>query len=101
MRHLVISLPPASRNPFSSLISPDNQKTATNEKSFPEILGRVAYPVEPFGFMFVPLDPLPPMLDGITDRLGKQPDLFDQLDDGQANELQDVHKVVCLCSYSL
>ena len=31
------------------------------------------------------------LVDGIRDGLGKQPDLFDQLDEGQANELQGVH----------
>jgi len=42
--------------------------------------------------MFVPRDLPPPLLDGIRDRLGKEPDLFEQLEDGQANELQGVHK---------
>jgi hypothetical protein len=33
----------------------------------------------------------PPLLDGIRDSLWKQAGLFDQLDDGQAKELQYVH----------
>src|SRR5258705_2986883 len=51
----------------------------------------VANPVEPFGFKSVQNDLLPPLLDGISDRLGKQPSLFDQLADCQVNELQCVH----------
>jgi hypothetical protein len=61
-------------------------------KSFPKILRRVANPVEPFGFMFVQDDLPPPLLDGIRNGLGKEPDLFDHPDNGQANEFQDVHK---------
>ena len=52
------------------------------------ILRRVADPVEPFRFTFVHNDLLPPLLDSIGDRLGKQPGLFGQLDDGQADEFQ-------------
>jgi hypothetical protein len=33
--------------------------------------------------------------------LGKQPDLFDHLADGQANELQCVHKTVLLVPWSV
>jgi hypothetical protein len=33
--------------------------------------------------------------------LGKQPDLFDQLADGQADELQGVHKAVSLVPWSV
>jgi hypothetical protein len=61
-------------------------------KSLPEILRRVAYPVEPFGFMFVQHELLAPLLGGIRNGLGKQAGLFEQSDDGQANELQYVHK---------
>ena len=50
-------------------------------ESFPKILRRVADPVEPFGFKSVQNDLLPPLLDGIGDRLGKQPSLFDQLEE--------------------
>jgi len=65
---------------------PDNKETKQRRlKSLPKVLQRVAYPVEPFGFMFVQHDLPPSLLDGIRDRLGKQPDLFDQLEDGQAN----------------
>ena len=60
-------------------------------ESFPQILRRVADPVEPFGFKSVQNDLLPPLLDGISDGLGKQPSLFDQLADCQVNELQCVH----------
>ena len=51
--------------------------------------------------MFIPHDLAPPLLDGIRDRLGKEPDLFDQLDDGQPNELQCVHKAVLLVPWSV
>ena len=54
---------------------------------FTKILRRVADPVEPLGFMFVPRDLPPSLLGGIRERLGKAPDLFDQLEEGQANEL--------------
>lgn len=60
--------------------------------SLPSILRRIADPVEPFGFTFVKNELQPPLLDGIGERLGKQPDLFDQLDEGQANKLQWVHR---------
>jgi len=62
-------------------------------KCLPKILRRVAYPIEPFGVKFVPNDLPPPLLDRNHDRLGKQPGLFDQLDDCQANELQCVHNL--------
>ncbi|MFZ0825855.1 MAG: hypothetical protein WAO02_00385 [Verrucomicrobiia bacterium] len=71
---------------------PDNK--ATKIKSPPEILRRVADPVEPFSFMFVPNNPLAPELDGIRDRLRNEPDLFDQLKQGQANEFQGLHGMV-------
>ena len=51
--------------------------------------------------MFVPHDLPPSLLDGIRDRLGKEPDLPDQLEDGQANELQRVHKAVSLVQWSV
>jgi hypothetical protein len=60
-------------------------------KCLPKILRRVAYPIEPFGFKVVPNVLPPPLLDGNHDRLGKQPGLFDQLEDRQANEFQCVH----------
>src|SRR6266516_4767478 len=60
-------------------------------ESLAKILRRVAYPVEPFGIKSVQNVLPPPLLDGNRDRLGKQPGLFDQLDDCQANELQSVH----------
>jgi hypothetical protein len=52
-----------------------------------KVLRWVANAVEPFSFEFVPGDSLPSLLDGHRERLGKQPDLFDQLNDSQANEL--------------
>jgi hypothetical protein len=68
--------------------------------SFPEILGGVAYPVEPLGFEFISNRLPPPLLDGIRDRLGKEPKLLDQLADSQANELQYVHVFVFIRSFS-
>jgi hypothetical protein len=62
-------------------------------QSPPHILRWVAYPVKPLGFKFVSNQPPPPLLDRIRDRLGKRPSLFDELDDGQANELQCIHKM--------
>jgi hypothetical protein len=58
------------------------------------ILRRVADSVEPFGFTFVQNDLPLSLLDGIRDRLGKQPGLFGQLDDGQVNKFQYVHATV-------
>lgn len=56
-------------------------------KSSPAILRRVANPVEPFGFPFVqnrlPLS----LFAGVCHRLWQRADLFDQLNDGQVNEL--------------
>ena len=65
-----------------------------HRRSLPTILRRVAYPVEPFGFKFVQNDLPAPLLDGIDGRLGKQPGLFDDADDGHANEFQCVHKLM-------
>jgi len=62
------------------------------DKSFPEILVRVANPVEPFGFKIVSNHLLPPLLQGVRDRPGKEPDLPDQLDEGHAKQFQGVHK---------
>jgi hypothetical protein len=63
-------------------------------KSLPKILRRVAYPVEPLGFKFVQNDLPPSLACGIRDSLGKQAGLFDQLEDGQANEFHCVHGMV-------
>jgi len=55
------------------------------------ILRWIAYPVEPFGFVFVQ-DGLPPSLpNGLHNRLGQQQGLFDQLDGGETKMLQYVH----------
>ena len=51
--------------------------------------------------MFVPRDLPSSLLDGIRERSGQEPDLFDQLDDSQANELQGVHKAVSLVQRSV
>jgi len=60
-------------------------------KSLSAILRWIAYPVEPFGFVFVQ-DGLPPSLpDRIHNRLGQQQGLFDQLDGGKTKMLQCVH----------
>ena len=68
---------------------------------FTKILRRVAYPVKPLGFNFVSNYPPLPLLDGIRDRLGKEPSLFDQLEDRKANEFQRVHKAVSLIPWSV
>ena len=66
-------------------------------ESLPKIFIRIAYPVEPFGFQLVQNDLSPPLLAGIDERLGKQPGLFDQVGDCQANELQCAHRLVSRC----
>ena len=66
-------------------------------ESLPTILRRVAYPIEPFRFEFVPDDLSPPVLAGIGERSGKQPGLFNQVDDCQANDLQRSHRVLASC----
>jgi hypothetical protein len=65
---------------------------AYRDTSFPKILVRVANPVESFGFMFIQDGLPPPLLDGMRDRLGKEPDLFNQLTKGQAKKFQGFHK---------
>ena len=55
------------------------------------ILRRVAYPVEPFDFAFIQDDLLPPLPDGRRNGLGKQPELFDEVDDRQENWFQFIH----------
>src|SRR5947207_667917 len=59
--------------------------------SLPKIFPRVAYAVESFGFKFVQDGLPPPLLEGNRDRLGKQPSLFDQVDDCPTHKLQCVH----------
>src|ERR1044072_8262873 len=61
-----------------------------NAHSFPNVFRRVADPVEPFGFKLVKNELPPPLLTGIGERPGKQPGLFDQVDESQTNELQRV-----------
>jgi hypothetical protein len=61
-------------------------------KSFPQILVRVADPVEAFGFKIISNRLLPPFLQDVRDRLGKEPDLPGQLDEKPANQFQGVHK---------
>jgi hypothetical protein len=62
------------------------------DQSFPEILVGVADPVEPLGFKIVSNHLLPPLLQDVRDRPGKEPDLPDQLEDGQIKMFQGVHK---------
>jgi hypothetical protein len=54
---------------------------------FPHVLGRVAYPVEPFSFHFGARDTLPSLLDSHSDRLGNQARLFGQPEDCQTDQL--------------
>jgi hypothetical protein len=63
-----------------------------DSNSLPKILGRVAYPVESFGFMLIEHDLLPPLPGRIRDDLWQQEGLFEQLDDGKANEFQCMHR---------
>ena len=74
---------------FMNVLPPAFDRGA--QRSLSKILRRVAYPVEPFGFMFVQHDPPPALPGGVRGGLGKEPGLFDRLDDGQANEFQCVH----------
>jgi hypothetical protein len=60
-------------------------------QSLSEIFIRVAYPVEPFGFKFVPCYQPSILPGGIGDGSGKEPDLFGQLNHGQADEFQFSH----------
>ena len=64
---------------------------ASGFRSLSKILVRIAYSIQPFDFKFVQHGLPPPSLDGIGDRLGKQPGLFDQLDECQVDEFQCVH----------
>ena len=61
-------------------------------KSLPKILPRIAYPIEPFGFVFVEHNLPPPLLESMGGSLWKQTGLFDQPEDGQANDFQ-IHLV--------
>jgi hypothetical protein len=56
---------------------------------FSKVFGRMTYAVKPFDFEFVVLRLLPPLLlNGERDCLREKPDLFGQVEDGQANELK-------------
>jgi hypothetical protein len=55
-------------------------------QSLSQVFVRVADSVEPFGFTFVSNHSQPFLPDRRGDGSGKEPDLFEQLDDGQANE---------------
>jgi hypothetical protein len=48
----------------------------------------VAYSIEPFDFKSVQSHLLPPQPERRRDRLGKQPGLFNELADAQANEFK-------------
>jgi len=38
----------------------------------------MAYPIEPFRFVYVQSELLPPLLEGSRDKLGKHPNLFEK-----------------------
>jgi hypothetical protein len=57
-------------------------------RSSSSILRRIAYPVEPFGFELVSGELPSPLLKGGRHPLWQQPDLFDQVNDGQAGEFK-------------
>jgi hypothetical protein len=60
-------------------------------QSLSQIFFRVAYPVEPLSFKFVLNHPPPPLFESICDGPGKEPDLFEQLDDCQTDEFKSFH----------
>ena len=70
---------------------------AASQLALPKVLGRVAYPVEPFRFKFVQNDLSPPIPAGICERSGKRPGPLEQMEDCQANALQCSHRVVFIC----
>jgi hypothetical protein len=78
-------------------LKPGHQSLVHAPESFANVFRRVADPVEPFGFLLVKNELSPPLLTGIGERSGKQPGLFDQVNEGQTNELQRVHGVVSSC----
>jgi hypothetical protein len=55
-------------------------------QSLSQIFIRVAYPIQPFGFKFVANRPPPFLPDDIRNGSGKEPDLFEQLDDSETDE---------------
>lgn len=55
-------------------------------QSLSEIFIRVADAVEAFGFLFFVSQRLAFLPDRIRDGYGKEPDLFEQLDDGETDE---------------
>ena len=62
------------------------------------ILGRVANPVEPLGFLQTELRLPAPMAEPGRDGLRKHQDPFDELTDRQANEFEPVHGWNGFCS---
>jgi hypothetical protein len=60
--------------------------------SFAEILRRIAYPVEPFGFEYVQGDLPPPSVEGNCHRLGKQAHLLEEANRHLVNVLQYLHR---------
>jgi hypothetical protein len=58
---------------------------------FAQVFIRVAYSVEPFGFKFVASHPPSFLPDCRGDGFGKEADLFEHLDDGQADEFKVFH----------
>ena len=55
----------------------------------PEVLFRMTYPVNPFGFYLVDLHLSPPLSDARRDQAGQDPGLFGQFNDCQANQFQE------------
>ena len=62
--------------------------------SLAKVFRRMAQPVEPFNFKLVQSDTLALLLEGIGDGLGKQPSLFGQASQGQADKLKRIHRTV-------
>jgi hypothetical protein len=57
---------------------------------------RITYSVEPFNFRLFKSGALPQLSDGGRDNVGNQPDLPGELDNGPANEIQEMHWTVSL-----
>jgi hypothetical protein len=62
-------------------------------QSLSQVFVRVAYPVEPFGFRFVSNHSQPFLPCRSGNGLGQAPDLFEQLDDGEADDSQSFHTI--------
>jgi hypothetical protein len=85
--------------PNSHRILPNKPDTRQQTmKSFPKILRRIAYPVEPFCLQFVQDRLALSLVDGIHDGFGKQ---TGYLSDSPATKFQCVHKWWRAVSYSI